>query len=109
QFIDAGGLAITLRVRLAEIAPNSFAGGTAALMADDRHRIAAEIAQARDHRAVVAEAAVAVNLEKVTDQRRQVIERLRPRRMTRHPDPIDRAQTGVELAFKPPALDPNPG
>ena len=52
-------------MRLAEIAPDPLLGRTAALMADDRDRAPPEIGQARDDRAVVGEAAVAVNLEKV--------------------------------------------
>jgi hypothetical protein len=79
-------------MRLAEIAPDSLLGRTAALMADDRDRAASEVTQARDDSAVVGEAAIAVNLEKVAQEVLDVVQGLRPRRIARQTDAFDGAE-----------------
>ena len=60
-------------------------------MPDDRNRAMPEIGEAGDDRAVIGEAAVAVDLEKVAHQQVDVVERLRPIGMPREAHALDRA------------------
>ena len=80
---------------------------TAALMTDDRDRAAPEVTEARDDRAVVGEAAIAVNLEKVAHQMLDVVQRLRPRGIAREAYSFDCAEALPWPARPPSLLEPS--
>src|ERR1700737_2595682 len=92
QVVHPRRLAVALRMGLAEVAPNPLLGRAAALMAHDRDRAAAEVAESRHDRAVISETAVAVNLEKVAHQVLDVVQGLRARRIARQTHAFDRTR-----------------
>src|SRR5690242_11912653 len=71
-------LAIALRVRHPETAIDTLVDVAPLLLPDEDDRAAAELAEAGDHRTVVAERPVAVQLEPVLEQAVDVVERVRP-------------------------------
>src|SRR5262249_41048657 len=88
-------LAIALRFGRAEIALDSLAGGLAALMTEHRHLVLAEVTESRDHRAIVGEATIPVQLKEPSDQRVDVVEGLGAHGITRQTHPFDRAQGSI--------------
>ena len=66
-------------------------------MADDADAVAAEAAEAADDGRVLAVLAVAGERHEVLDQRRHVIEAMRPLRMPRHLRLLPRRQPGIEF------------
>ena len=78
-------LAIAFGTRHAEIVPEPAVGVGALFVADDADELAAEAAEAADDGGVVAVLAIAGERYELGDQRRDVIEAVRPLRMTRRP------------------------
>src|SRR6476659_8126356 len=71
-------LPVALGVRHAEAPAGALVDVAAFLLADEDDRPVAELAEAGDHRSVVAERSVAVQLEPVIEQPLDVVERVRP-------------------------------
>src|SRR5690606_29907120 len=70
----AHGLAVAARVAHAEVPRDVLLGVATLLLADDHHLAAVELGQTGDHRRVVAERAVAVELLEARERLRQVVE-----------------------------------
>ena len=83
---DPHRLAIALGVRHPEVAPDVLVGVGALLLADDDDRPAVERREPGDHRLVVAEEAVAVQLDEPVGHRRDELERPRPPQVARQLD-----------------------
>ena len=66
-------------------------------MADDTDAVATEAAEAADNGRVLAVLAVTGERHEVLDQRRDVIEAMRPLRMPRHLRLLPRREPGIEL------------
>ncbi len=81
---------VPLRIGHPELAARPLLDVAALLLADEHDGAAVELPEAGDHRAVVAEPPVAVQLEPVVEQPLDVIERVRtilvPRELDRAPD-----------------------
>src|SRR6185437_3083853 len=90
-------LAIAFGTRHAEIVPEPAVGVGALFVADDADRLAAEAAEAADDGGVVAVLAIAGQRHELGDQRRNVIEAVRPLRMTRHLRLLPRRQRAIEI------------
>ena len=95
---QAQRLAVALRVRHAEVALDVLLGVAALLVPDHHHRLPVEARPAADDRRIVAEQAVAVQLDEVGEDRREVVERVRAPRMPRHLHPLHRREAPVDLA-----------
>src|SRR5579884_44170 len=91
---DADRLLVALGIRHAELAVEALLDVAPLLVADERDGAAVEAAQPRDERAVVGAAPVAVQLDPVVEDARDVVERVRPVGMAgeldRPPDPLVR-------------------
>ena len=87
QLHDPHRLAVALRVRHPEVAPDVLVGIGALLLADDDHPAAIEPGQPGDHRRVVTEQPVAVELDEVVGHGRHELERPRPLEVARELDP----------------------
>ena len=74
-------LAVALGVRHAEVARDVLAGVAPLLVADHHHRLAVEAGEAAHDRLVVAEDAVAVQLDAVLEQQADEVERVRALRV----------------------------
>jgi hypothetical protein len=85
-------LPVSLRIRHPEVAVRPLTDVAALLVADERDRPALEAAEARDERRIVAERAVAVQLDEVVENALDVIEGVRPvlvaRELDRLPDVV---------------------
>ena len=98
-------LHVALGVGHPELAVDALLDVAALLVPDEHDRPAVELPDARDERAVVGAAAVAVQLDPVVDETRDVVERVRPIRVARELDrPPDRlvgrlVLQAVELAL----------
>src|SRR5204862_8326412 len=71
-------LAVALRVRHPEAPARALVDVASLLLTDQDDRAVPELAETGDHRAVVAERPVAVQLEPVVEQPLDVVERVRP-------------------------------
>ena len=100
QLHQAPRLAVALGARHAEVAPHVLLGAAPLLVADDHHRPPAEAPHAADDRLVVAEGAIAVQLDEVLEQAADVIERERAQRMARQQHLLPRRQLGEDLALQ---------
>ena len=79
ELVNPRRFAIALGMRLAKVALDAIGGRAPALLADNRYRnFAPKVREARDDRAVIGKAAVAMNLEEILEQPLNVVERLRP-------------------------------
>ncbi len=90
-------LAVPLGVGAAEVRGDALLGRLALAVADDHHARAVEPRQAADDRLVVAEAAVAEELEEAAERRLDVIGRVGPPRMAGEPDAVPRRQLREDL------------
>ena len=90
-------LTVALGPRHAEIVLEPAVGIGTLFMADDADRLAAEAAEAADNGRVLAVLAVAGERHEVGDQRRDIVEAMRPQRMPRHLRLLPRRQRGIEL------------
>src|ERR1700741_482812 len=89
--------AIAFRPRNAEIVLEPAVGIGAFFVADDADAVAAEAAEAADDGLVLAVLAVAGERDEILDQRRHVIEAVRPLRMPRHLRLLPWVEPGIEL------------
>ena len=94
---EAERLAVALGVRHAEVAVEVLLGVAAALVADDHDRLAVEARPAADDRGVLAEGAVAVQLDEVGERERDVVERERALGAARHLHALQRREVAVDL------------
>jgi hypothetical protein len=90
-------LAVALGPGHAEIVLQAGGGVVALLLADDHHRLAAEPAEAADHRLVVGELAVAAQLDELVDQAGQIVDEVRPLGVARHLGLLPRRQPRIGL------------
>ena len=97
QFHQAQRLAIALGARHAEVAPDLGLGVAALLMADDHDAAAVDAGQTTDDGLVVAKGAVAGQLLELVADHPQIIQRVRPRRMTRELRHLPRGQVAEDL------------
>ncbi len=81
-------LAITLGIRASEIAGDLLLGGPALVLADDQYSLAADMAQACDDCAVVAEASVSVQFAKILNHQVKIIREQGPLRVARNLDSL---------------------
>ena len=92
---DPHRLAVALRVGHPEVAPDVLVGVGALLLADDHDPPAVEPGEPGDHRRVVAEQPVAVELDEVVGHRLDELERPRPAQVAGELDPRpDRRRVG---------------
>ncbi len=70
----------------------------ALLLADHHHRLALEASEAADDRLVVAELAVALELDELVDQRIEIVDEMRPVGMAGHLGCLPGGKVGVGLA-----------
>ena len=91
--------AIAFRMRRAEIAQDVLLGVPAFLRANHHHFMPAEAGKPADHRPVLREQPVAVQLAEVGKGRFEVIQRERPLRMPGNLDPVPGAEVGEDLAL----------
>ena len=97
QLHEAERLAVSLRVRHAEIALEILLGVPPLLVPDHHHRDAGQPGPAPDDRRIVAVQPVSVKLDEVGKDGAQVIERVWPACMTRHLHPLHWGQVHVDL------------
>src|SRR5215469_3210142 len=97
---DAKRFAITLGLRLAEIANHTLLGVLPLLRTDDRHGTAAEFSETGDQGFVVAETTVPVELDEIADHQIDPVESIGPLRMPRDLGPLPRTQVRVKLPAK---------
>src|SRR5262249_50250537 len=93
-------LAIAFGSRHAEVAAQVLLGAAPLLVPEDHHRLAAKTAHAADDRLVVAEGAIAVQLDEVFEQARHVVERERTQRMARQQHLLPGRQLAEDLALQ---------
>ena len=108
---EARRFAIALGARHAEVAMDVVLRVAALLVAEHEHFPFIELRDAADDRRIVAEAAIAVELDEVVHQQADVIHHVRPRRMPRELDFLLRRQIGedfflelLRLLLEPPDL-----
>ena len=90
-------LAIAFRPGHAEIVLEPTVGVRSLFMTDDADALAAETTEAADDRFILAVLAVAGERHEIGDQRRDVVEAMRPLRVARHLRFLPRRQFAVEL------------
>ena len=92
-------LAVALGVGHAEVAPDVLVRVGALLLADDDDPTPVEARQADDHRRVIAEQAVAVELDEVVGDAVDELERPRPPQVARKLDPRPHRVAGIGQRF----------
>ena len=114
QLHDPHRLAVALRVGHAEVAPDVLVGVGALLLADEGDAPPVDPSPAGDERRVVAEAAVAVQLDDLVGHVAQQVERARSAEVARELDAmphgipgIDRLAPGLAVAFGLAVLRPS--
>ena len=98
HLVHAERLAVALRVRLPEVARHLVLRAPALLVPDDDDGLAVEAGEARDDRRVVAEAAIAVELDPVLEDAIDVVERVGPVLVPRELHLLPRREAREELA-----------
>ena len=97
---EAERLAVTLGMGAAEVPFQVFLGVASFLVADDDAADPAEGGEPAGHGVVIAEMAVAVQLDKIVAAELDVIEHERPRRMAGDLHPLPGIQIPVNLALQ---------
>ena len=94
------GLAIALGVGAAEVAGGPLGQVLALLVADEHHFHVVEVGQPGDDRLVVADGAVAVELEELLEDQVEVVAGLGPLLMARDLDGLPGIELRIDLAFE---------
>ena len=100
QVENADGLAIAFRHRHAEIVLHPALGVVALFLADKGDRAAAEPRQARHHRLVLAEIAVAGQGREVLQEAAGIIQKMRTSGMARHLNLLPGGQPGIGVGHQ---------
>src|SRR5881296_558747 len=104
QLEEADRLPVPLGARHAEVAEHALGGRAAPLLRDHHHGVAAKARQPADDRAVLAEAAVAVQLDQVAAEDAQVVERRGAVGVARELHALPRCQAREQLLLHAAAL-----
>ena len=88
---------VPLRVWHPEVAFEIFLGVSPLLMTDDHDRHAADAGPPAHNGRIVPEVTIAVQLDEISENRAQVVERVGATRMSGHLDPLDRSEVLVDV------------
>ena len=98
QLHDPQRFSIPFRARVAEVPEDLLLRVASFLVPHHTYRLLAVLGEARDDRVIVGKPAIAVEFIPAGEQPLDVIERVRPVRMSRDKDPLPRGEVRVELA-----------